>query len=101
MNWPKLLEHAFIRETAEEKVERSTLEDDFSSWLNSGLFTSASMLDLEMEKLVENTPKCNTDSRQEYLNGSMWSNFELQTQEETGSTQLRSDPVFLEKLIRL
>jgi len=31
----------------------------------------------------------------------MWSNYELQTQEETGATQLRSDKQFLDRIIRL
>jgi len=31
----------------------------------------------------------------------MWSNYELQTQEETGASQLRTDKVFLDRIIRL
>jgi len=73
MNWPKLLEHPFVRETAEEKVERAILEDTFASWLTSGIFTNSSMVDLEMEKLVADNPIKN-DGHQEHLNGSMWSN---------------------------
>jgi len=101
MNWPKLLEHPFIKETEEEKVERVQLEENFNIWLNSGIFQISSMIDQEMEKLADYTPKLENQEQQDYLNGSIWSNYELQTQEETGSTQLRRDKQFLEKLIRL
>lgn len=101
MNWPKLLEHPFVREVEEEKRERAILEDNFTDWMNSGIFTISSMIDVEMEKLVDTTPMKDLTGHQEYLNSSMWSNYELLTQEETGATQLRTDKKLLERLIRL
>lgn len=101
MNWPRIFEHPFIRETHEEKIERAKLEENFNTWLTHGVFQSNVALELELEKIIENAPIRNDNGRQEYLNGSMWSNYELQTQEETGATQLRSDKQFLDRIIRL
>jgi len=65
MNWPKLLEHPFIKETEEEKVERVQLEENFNIWLNSGIFQISSMIDQEMEKLADYTPKLENQEQQD------------------------------------
>jgi len=65
MNWPKLLEHPFIKETEEEKIERVQVEENFNIWLNSGIFQISTMIDQEMEKLADYTPKLENQEQQE------------------------------------
>mmetsp|Transcript_76196 Transcript_76196/g.164892 ORF Transcript_76196/g.164892 Transcript_76196/m.164892 type:complete len:86 (+) Transcript_76196:668-925(+) len=65
MNWPKLLDHPFVKETEDEKKERLILEDTFANWMDSGIFTISSMVDHEMEKLVDTQPMKNLNGNEE------------------------------------
>jgi len=65
MNWPRIFEHPFIRETHEEKAERTKLEETFNIWLTAGVFQSNVALELELEKIIENVPMRNDKGRQE------------------------------------
>ncbi|KAM3144599.1 hypothetical protein pb186bvf_003206 [Paramecium bursaria] len=105
LQWPDLLNHQFIQETDQEKCDRKRRLEQYNEW--AGLEQQAELQVQSRKRSMTPTGVINFDTngrdvspRRTVHNDECWIRYEQLSQEEKGATQLRQDPVFLDKFLQ-
>lgn len=111
LGWPDLLAHPFIKETEAEKQERKRKTERFSNWVEDNHYSNqeeeapmgATIYARSVSQAGFEERSRDISPRKETLScgDAQWGKYLTLAAEEKGATQLRSDPGFLDALLRV